>query len=92
MNVITLLLVVFPGLQLENTLVTLEEIALINTVEKIFLDAMTEFNEIEITEEETLHFQETYRDIEIEIVEDNDKLWAFDEYENSEVCTKDTED
>ena len=88
MNVINLLLVVFQGLQLEKTLVTREEIALKNSIGKILLDTMPEFNEIEITEEETLHFQEPYRDIQLEIVEHSDKLWASDEYENSEVCTK----
>ena len=58
MNVINLLLVVFQRLQLENTPVTREEIALKNSIETILLDTMIEFNEIETTEEETLNFQE----------------------------------
>ena len=53
-NIINLLFVVLQGFQLENTPVTRKEIALKNSIEKILLDAMTEFNLIEITEKEAL--------------------------------------
>lgn len=88
-NVLQLLLITFQGLQLENTPVTRQEIELSEKLEKILLDAMNEFNGVEIVEEETLGFQEPYKDIAMQIVEDNDKLWGLSD--DDDKCTTDSE-
>lgn len=51
---------------------------------------MEEFNDIDVIEDETLAFQEPYKDIEMQIVEDDDKIWTTNE--DLQMCTSDTEE
>lgn len=89
-NVINLLLASFQMLNLENTPITQQEIDLKNSIEKILIDAMKEFNDIEIIEDDTLDFQEPYKDVQMQVVEDNEKLWTIDE--DLQQCTSDNEE
>lgn len=89
MNVINLLLIAFQSMNLENTPVNEEEITLKNSIEKILLNAMNEFNNIEIIDDSTLDFEEPYKDVNMEIVEDDGKDWAY--YDDLGQCTQDEE-
>lgn len=88
-NVINLLLIAFQSMNLENTPVNEEEMALKNTIEKMLLDAMNEFHNIEVIEENTLDFEEPYKDVNMEIVEDDDKEWTYND--DLGQCIKDEE-
>lgn len=69
-NVIKLLLITFQSLHLPESPVNQNEIELKNKIESILLDSMNEFNDIEILTEDTLDFQEPYKDAEAQIIED----------------------
>lgn len=90
MNIINMLLITFQALNLQNTQITQQEIDLKNSIEKILFNAMEEFHNIDIIEDETLAFQEPYKDIEMKIVEDTEKIWTVDE--DVQECTTDTEE
>lgn len=70
LNVVNLLLLTFQSLKIPETPVNNNEIELKNQIEHILFDAMNEFNNVEISTDETLDFQEPFKDVDPHIVED----------------------
>lgn len=92
MNIINLLLLSFQVLNIKESPITKEEIALKDSIEQLLRDCMNDFNEPEFIQETTLDFQEPFKDVEMHIVEDIDRIWTADVDESSLTCTADTED
>lgn len=90
MNVINLLLVAFQTMKIPDTPINDEEVRMKNVIENMLLNSMNEFNNIEIIEENTLDFQEPFREVNMEIVEDDGKVWGYND--DLMQCTADTED
>ena len=92
-NVINLLLTTFQSLQIPDSPINNREIALKEQIESILLDSMNEFNNIGMIVDDTLDFQEPYKDMEVQIVEDQIQHTIPDPpYSPTNECTKDTED
>jgi hypothetical protein len=90
MNVLNLLLITFQALNLKETPITKRERDLKEHIEQILLNSMHEFNELEVVEDETLDFAEPYRDIEMQVVEDDERDSITDE--SFQQCTSDVEE
>lgn len=92
-NVINLLLTAFQSLNIQESQVNFKEIEVAKKIETILLDAMNDFNGVEIITDETLDFQEPFKDMEAEIVED-EILHHFPDlpFSPTNECTKDEED
>lgn len=71
-NVINLLLATFQTMYLPETDVNRQEILLKESIQKILMDSIYDFNTFEITEESTLHFQEPFKEGESEYVDDEE--------------------
>lgn len=69
-NVINLLLATFQMLNLPESPVNYKEIELAEKLESILRDSMKEFHDVEIMVLDSLEFQEPYKDIEAQIIED----------------------
>lgn len=92
-NVIRLLLATFEAMNVPETPINHEEIQLKEKFEIILLNAMNEYSGVEAIEENTLYFEEPYKDWEMEIVEDDEYAPEFHIQERSpDVCTSDDED
>lgn len=92
-NVINLLLVTFQSLKIEETPVNHKEIELKEQIGSILLASMNEFNGVEMMVEESLDFQEPYKDTNVQIIEDNVMHTLPDEpVPPTTECTKDEEE
>jgi hypothetical protein len=88
-NVIILLLNAFQQLKIPESPLNNREVELKEAIEKILLDAMTEYT-VDIVEEETLDFQEPFKYCDANIVED--ERWASQQFELPEgQCSQDKE-
>lgn len=89
-NVIKLLLATFEAMNIAQTPVNNAEIELAENFEKILTDSMQDFNGVEMIEEETLDFQEPFKQYEANAVEDTQ--WQHDIAETDpDVCSSDDE-
>ena len=70
LNVVNLLLATFQSLKIEDSSINHKEIELKGHIESILLHAMNEFSDVEMIIEESLDFQEQYKHVDAEIVED----------------------
>ena len=70
-NVINLLLAAFSGLQIPGSPVNQVEMDLAEKFENILYDSMNNFNAIETMEEETLDFQEQFKNYELQAIKDD---------------------
>ena len=93
LNVIQLLLVAFQTMNIPDSEVNDEERQLADHFNEILIQAMNEFNGVEIVEENTLDFSERYKDWEPSAVEDTYAEWTLKLYSKSDdaVCTRDDE-
>lgn len=93
MNVIELLLATFQVMNIPESPINYDELQLKDHIESILLNAMNEFAGVEIMEENSLHFEEPFKDWEREIVEDKEYASALYEPELApDTCTLDDED
>lgn len=69
-NVINLVLATFQTLNLPESPVIYKEIELAEKFVSILKDSMKEFHDVEIMVLDSLEFQEPYKDIEAQIIED----------------------
>lgn len=87
-NVIKLLLATFEAMNIAQTPINNAEIELNKNFEKILHDSMQNYNELEMIQEETLDFQEPFKECEAYAVEDT--LWHRDNKDdNSDGCSSD---
>ena len=75
LNVIQLLLVAFQTMNIPDSVVNDAERQLTDHFIEILIQAMNEFNGVEIVEENTLDFSEPYEDREPSAVEDTYAEW-----------------
>ena len=93
LNVVNLLLAYFQTLEIPNSVTNYKEIQLSEKLKQILIDATNDFNEVDMIVEETLDFQEEYKDCDAKIVEDEVQHHFPDpDYAPTNQCTKDTED
>ncbi|XP_076634339.1 uncharacterized protein LOC143348226 [Colletes latitarsis] len=92
MNVINLLLATFQTMYLMDTPVTRKEVQLKEIIQKMLLDSMFEFNEIEVSKEWSLDFLDQFKECEVEAVDedDADENWSGETYIG--VCSQRDED
>ena len=76
LNVIKLLLVVFQTMNLPDSEVNDAEQQLADHFQEILIQAINEFNGVEIVKENTLDFSEPYKDWEPSVVEDTYTEWT----------------
>jgi hypothetical protein len=92
-NVINLLLVTFQSMNIPNSPISQQEIELKDQIEIILRDAMDYSNVIETISDETLDFQEEYKDNDAQIIEDIQLHWIPDvPSPPTDVCTTDYEE
>ena len=93
LNVIQLLLVAFQTMNIPDSEVNDAERQLADHFNEILIQAMNEFNGVEIVEENTLDFSEPYKDWEPSAVEDTYAEWTpkLDSKSDDAVCTRDDE-
>lgn len=72
LNVINLLLAYFQTLQIQDSVTNHKEIELSETIKQILIDSAKELNDIEMIVEDTLDFQEEYKDYDAKFVEDQE--------------------
>ena len=58
-------------MKIEESPINHNEIESKEHIEDVFFNAMNDFNGMEMTIENSLNFQETYKDVEAQIVEDD---------------------
>lgn len=87
-NIINLLLTTFQAMNIPETPVNHAELELKENIEKILLNAMDNFNEIETLEDNTLEFEEEFKNCEATAIEDN--IW-YKSPTDSDKCTMDDE-
>lgn len=93
LNVINLLLATFQSLKIPESPINNNEIELKNQIEHILYDAMNEFNDLEMSIDETLDFQEPFKDVDPQIVEDEVTHTLPDSpYFPTDECVADEED
>ncbi|XP_015595132.1 uncharacterized protein LOC107274028 [Cephus cinctus] len=93
LNVVNLLLAYFQTLQIPNSVTNYKEIELSEKLKQILIDAANDFNEVDTIFEDTLDFEEEYKDCDAEIVEDEVQHHFPDpDVAPTNQCTKDTED
>ena len=91
-NVINLLLTTFQTLRIENSELNEAERQLSSQLKIVLLDAMNEHYSIDVEMEESLDFQEQFKDINARIIEDQHLHHLQDPPESpTEECTKDGE-
>lgn len=88
-NVINLLLAIFSGLQIPESPVNKAEMDIAEKFEKILYSSMNDVNAIETIEEETLDFQEQFKNFEVQAIEDDT---VFKEEKDYDVCSYDDEE
>ena len=93
LNVIQLLLVAFQTMNIPDSEVNDAKRQLADHFNEILIQAMNEFNGVEIVEENTLDFSEPYKDWEPFAVEDTYAEWTpkLDSKSDNAVCTRDGE-
>lgn len=89
MNVIQLLLATFQVMQIPESSVNIAEMELAENFEKILLSSMVEIHAVEAIEEETLDFQEEFKNYEVNAVEDD--IW-YKSGEDSDSCSVDSDE
>ncbi|XP_015592407.1 uncharacterized protein LOC107272696 [Cephus cinctus] len=93
LNVVNLLLAYFQTLQIPNSVTNYKEIELSEKLKQILIDAANDFNEVDTIFEDTLDFEEEYKDCDAEIVEDEVQHHFPDpDVALTNQCTKGTED
>lgn len=90
LNVIRLLLITFEAMNIAESPINNEERELKNNIENILLQSMQDFNGVEYVEENTLDFQEPYKECEANPIEDNVMEWSPGT--PSDTCSNDEED
>lgn len=89
-NVIKLLLATFEAMDISQTPVNNAEIELADSFEQILISSMQDYNGVEMIEEETLAFQEPFKQYEANAVEDT--VWQKDTGDSdSDACSSDDE-
>ena len=93
LNVIQLLLVAFETMNIPDSEVNDAERQLADHFNEVLIQAMNEFNSVEIVEEITLDFSEPYNDWETSAVEDTYVEWTpkLDSKSDDAACTRDDE-
>lgn len=87
-NVIKILLATFEAMNIAQTPVNNAELELADKFETILINTMQNYNEVEMIEEETLDFQEPFRQYDATAVEDT--IWVKDTSDSdSETCSTD---
>lgn len=93
LNVINLLLATFQTLNIKETPINMREIEMKEHFEAILLDAMEEFNGVEMMVEESLDFQEPFKNSDAQIIEDDVQHHIPDPaFSPTDRCTKDEEE
>ena len=93
LNVINLLLATFQTLNIKETPTNVKEIELKEHFEAILLDAMEEFNGVEMIIEESLDFQEPFKNLDAQIIEDDVQHHIPDSpFSPTDRCTQDEEE
>lgn len=88
-NVINLLLTIFQGMQIPETSINKDEVELAENFKNILLYSMNEVHAVEIINEETLDFEESFKNYEVNPVEDD--IWYKNE-DDSDTCRIDREE
>lgn len=70
LNVVNLLLAYFQTTGIPNSVTNYKEIELSEKLKQILIDAANDFNEVDMIVEDTLDFQEEYKDCDAKIIED----------------------
>jgi hypothetical protein len=70
LNVVNFLLAYFQTLQIQDSEINYKEVQLSEKIKQILIDSTYEFNDIEMIEEDTLDFQEEYKDGDAQFIED----------------------
>ena len=93
LNVVQLLLAAFQTMNIPVSEVNDAERQLADHFNEILIQAMNEFNGVEIVEENTLGFSEPYKDWEPSAVEDTyaEQAPKLDSKSDDAVCTRDDE-
>lgn len=90
-NVIKLLLATFEAMNIPETPINNAEIEVKENFEKVLIDCIDDYNGVEIIEEQSLDFQEPFKQNDINAIEDT--LWQHDEGPvYSDTCSEDEED
>lgn len=92
LNVINLLLAYFQTLEIPNSSTNYKEIQLSERIKSILLDTLDDFNDVDMVVEESLNFQEPYKDQSARIVEDEvQHHFPDDEEAPTNQCTSNDE-
>ena len=93
LNVIQLLLVAFQTMNIPDSEINDAERQLADHFNEILIQAINEFNGVEIVKENTLDFSEPYKDWEHSAVEDTYAEWIpkLNSESDDAVCTRDDE-
>ena len=88
-NVITLLQATFQVMQIPKTSVNRYEVELVENFKNILLSSINEANAVEVINEETLDFEEEFKDYEVNAIEDD--IW-YKNIEDLDTCSDDREE
>lgn len=91
LNVIRLLLATFEAMNIAETPINDAEIQLKEQFEKVLINCMEDFNGIEVMEDETLDFQEPFKQYAVNAIEDT-ALSTDVADSNSDSCSADEEE
>ena len=92
LNVLNLLLTYYQTLHIPKSETNYEEIQLSEKIKSILIDSTNEFNDIDMIVEDTLDFQEEYKDHNAKIIEDEVQHHIPDFVETpTDHCKKDNE-
>lgn len=88
-NVLNLLLGIFQAMNIPESPINEAEKELAENLRQILISSMDEINTVEAIEEETLAFEEEFKDYEAKAVEDD--TWFKDEQVN-DACSEDQDE
>lgn len=90
MNVINLLHETFQAMSIPKSITNYEERRLAENFKNILLNAMKDYSGVEIVEDNSLYFEEPYKNCEMEVIEDEESESEITELDLShDVCSED---
>jgi len=94
LNVTNILLTYFEALEIPDSVTNYYEMQLAEKIKYILLDATNEFNDVEMIIDDSLDFQEEYKEHNARIIEDEVQHHFHEPYEEAPTnqCTKDNEE
>jgi len=94
LNITNILLTYFEALEIPDSVTNYYEMQLAEKIKYILLDAANEFNDVEMIIDDSLDFQEEYKEHNARIIEDEVQHHFHEPYEEAPTnqCTKDNEE